>query len=252
MQTPAKQALACWIVAALGLGLALRVALGPAGSAEGAGEALGRLFALTGAAALATWWLARRRAPPWGWARFVGAYVLAVLLLAVVSAFGRARAAPPDMAWPLQLELPTPWTSERLEGLSSAPQDQGLGRRLRLRHDDARGTALIELSCGWRERLHASTPAQDVTKVQRSLADALASQGLEAALSPPRAERHGTRQWHVADVTAQNDEGVVLRQRFALSQTERCALTAVLAGQPAAFEAQQATFERALGLLRSD
>jgi hypothetical protein len=252
MQTPAKQALACWAVAALGLGLLLRIALGPAGSAEGAGEALGRLFALTGAAALATWWLARRRTPAWGWTRFAGAYVLAVLLLAAVSAFGRARAAPLDEAWPLQLELPAPWTGERLEGLSSAPQDQALGRRLRLRHDDANGTALIELSCGWRERLDESTPAQDVLKLQRSLADALSGQGLEAALSPPRVERRGARQWHVADVTAQNDEGVVLRQRFALSQSERCALTAVLAGQPAAFEAQQDTFDRALATLRSD
>lgn len=251
MQRHTKQALACWAVAALGLAGLLRAALGPAGSAEGAGEAIGRVFALTGAAALATGWMARRRSPPWSWARFAGTYVLAVLGLGLVSAFGRARAADSD-DWPLRLELPPPWSSERLEGLSSAPADQALGRRLRLRHDDANGTVLIELACGWRDRLDDAPPAQDLLQVQRNLAQALTVQGLEATMSPARTESHAGRQWHVAEVSAQNDDGVVLRQRFALTRSDRCALSAVLAGQPAAFEAHDATFERALATLRSD
>ena len=92
MSLAAKQALACWLVALPLLIAALFVFLGAPGSADGAGEAIGRLCAHTGIAALLAWAIARRKLPPWSWLRFVALYVALVIVLAVVTSAGRAHA----------------------------------------------------------------------------------------------------------------------------------------------------------------
>jgi len=92
MSLVAKQALACWIAALALIVAALFAFLGVPGSPEGAGEAVGRVFANTGIAALLGWLLARRKTPPWSWGRFVLVYVALVVALAVVANAGRVHA----------------------------------------------------------------------------------------------------------------------------------------------------------------
>ena len=93
MTLAAKQAFACWI-AALALSIAALFAfIGAPGSPDGAGEAIGRLFAHTGIAALACWMIARKKMPAWSWARFAGVYVAVFIALAVLATAGRAHAA---------------------------------------------------------------------------------------------------------------------------------------------------------------
>jgi Ca2+/Na+ antiporter len=93
MSLAAKQALVCW-VAALGVIVAALFAfVGAPGSPDGAGEAIGRVFANTGIAALICWLLARRKTPPWSSIRFALVYVGLVAVLAIVASAGRAQAA---------------------------------------------------------------------------------------------------------------------------------------------------------------
>ncbi|HEX3122997.1 MAG TPA: hypothetical protein VHQ21_06800 [Rhodanobacteraceae bacterium] len=93
MSLAAKQALVCWFAALLLIVAALFAFVGAPGSPDGAGEAIGRVFAHTGLAALICWVLARRKAPSWSWGRFVLVYLALVVVLAVVVNAGRARAA---------------------------------------------------------------------------------------------------------------------------------------------------------------
>jgi hypothetical protein len=250
MSKAGRQAWACWAVAAFGLLGLLRLALGPAGGAEGAGEAIGRLLALTGVAALATWWLARRRAPAWGWARFAGTYVLALLLLALASAFGRARAEAP-LGWP-ELAVPEGWTSERLEGASSAPQDQERGRRLRQQWHGATGTVVLEATCAWLARTEVSAPGAELAKAQRHIGAAYAAQDVQVTPSPIRSAQFGGRDWRIADLQMRQQDAVVLRMRVAMARTSRCALSVMFAGAPEPFASQEARFDVALAELRSD
>ena len=93
MSLAAKQAFACWI-AALALSVAALFAfLGAPGSGDGASEAIGRLFAHTGIAALFCWMIARKKTPPWSWSRFAIVYVAMFIALAVVASAGTARAS---------------------------------------------------------------------------------------------------------------------------------------------------------------
>ncbi len=93
MSLIAKQVLVCWFAALALLVAALFAFVGAPGSPEGAGEAVGRVFANTGIAALICWLLARRKAPPWSWSRFALVYVALVVALAAVASAGRAHAA---------------------------------------------------------------------------------------------------------------------------------------------------------------
>jgi len=92
MSLAAKQAFACWIAALLLSVAALFAFLGSPGSPGGAGEAIGRLFAHTGIAALLCWVIARKKLPPWSWARFALVYAAVFIVLAVVANAGTARA----------------------------------------------------------------------------------------------------------------------------------------------------------------
>jgi len=92
MPLVAKQAIVCWIAALALIVAALFAFLGTPGSPDGAGEAVGRVFANTGVAALICWLLARRKTPPWSWGRFVLIYLGLLVGLAVVANAGRAHA----------------------------------------------------------------------------------------------------------------------------------------------------------------
>jgi len=92
MSLVAKQALVCWFAALALIVAALFAFIGAPGSPDGAGEAIGRVFANTGIAALICWVLARRKAPAWSWGRFVLVYAALVIVLAVVANAGRAHA----------------------------------------------------------------------------------------------------------------------------------------------------------------
>ena len=92
MSLAAKQALVCWFAALVLIVAALFAFVGTPGSPDGAGEAIGRVLAHTGIAALICWLLARRKTPPWSWVRFVLVYLALVVALAVVANAGRAHA----------------------------------------------------------------------------------------------------------------------------------------------------------------
>jgi hypothetical protein len=92
MSVATKQALVCWVAALALIIAALFAFVGAPGSPGGAGEAIGRVFAHTGIAALICWVLARRKTPPWSWGRFVLVYLALVVVLAVVANAGRAHA----------------------------------------------------------------------------------------------------------------------------------------------------------------
>jgi hypothetical protein len=252
MSKAGKQAWICWGVAALGLIAGLRFWMGPAAGAEGGGEAIGRLVALTGAAALATWFVARRQVPGWGWARFAIIYVCAVILLAVISASGRSRAEDFVRSFPLALDTPDGWNVEQLEGLSSQSQDRLLGNRLRQQWNGADGNAVLEASCAWIDRNETGVPEAELEKVLRQLGKAYVAQGLQVTSSRVRSESHAGRTWAIADLEVSRDESAVLSQRTAMSRSPQCALSVVLAASPLAFAATQARFVDALLELQAD
>jgi hypothetical protein len=128
MSLVAKQALVCW-VAALGVIIAALFAfVGAPGSPDGAGEAVGRVFAHTGIAALICWLLARRKAPPWSWGRFALVY-----LALVVDVWRSSRM--PDARTPLKRWRPMlfPLRSARAGNLRRIRRNAGtpLGRAAR-------------------------------------------------------------------------------------------------------------------------
>ena len=127
MSLVAKQAFVCWFAALALIVAALFAFVGAPGSPDGAGEAVGRVFAHTGIAALIGWVLARRKTPPWSWGRFVLVYVALVVVLAVVANAGRAHAAEPMVsgsicAGPCASRQPSPTSSvDRPQAATSAP-----------------------------------------------------------------------------------------------------------------------------------
>jgi hypothetical protein len=236
MTKSATQALVFWGVA---LGLALLVlfaVLGPPGSSEGAGEAVGRLLALTGFAALATWMLARKKMPEWTWLRFGLVYFAAIVVLIVISSFGRARAAE---AWPFSVTFPPGWTIEKLQGVSSAPEDLDKGVRTRGRWSGGDGVVILEVGCA---TLVAGKPveiAKEMDEVIEATNSAYEVQGIVSASTPPTAERHAGLEWRIADATSRNAAGTQIRRTLAMSQNAHCLLVANLVSTPSAHERQR-------------
>lgn len=92
MTLAAKQALACWLGALALIIATLFALLGAPATADGAAEAVGRVVAHTGIAALLCWFIARKKLPPWRWGRFALVYAALIVVLAVVATAGRAHA----------------------------------------------------------------------------------------------------------------------------------------------------------------
>ena len=95
MRTSGKQALACWAGALIIATTALYIFIGAPKSAEGAGEAIGRLLAHTGFAALVCGLFARKSEPAWSWLKFVAIYVLIFIVMAFVGMQRPAHAGSP-------------------------------------------------------------------------------------------------------------------------------------------------------------
>ena len=250
MRTAAKQALGLWWGSFALAFVALWLLLGIPADAGDAGAALGRLWAHAGFAALFTWLITRRRDPVWSWWKTAGLFLLIGLVLALVASVGRTRAAEPAIDWPLSLPVPTSWSAQRLDGVSSAPEDRGLGVRLRLMwRGESDEVAAMEFTCAWRDAVDAGDPARDADAVQQQTVTGYAAMGLDAERGAAAQHRAGGRIWHTREVSAHNDEAA-LQQQFALSRSSRCALTATLTGTPTAFAQHLPEFHRALDALQ--
>lgn len=246
MSKSARQAFVYWGVA---LGLALLVlfaVLGAPRSSEGAGEAVGRLLALTGCATLATWMLARKKMPEWTWLRFGLVYFAAIVGLVIISSFGRARAAE---AWPFSVTFPPGWTIEKLQGVSSAPEDLDQGARMRGRWSGEAGVVILEVGCA---TLHAGKPvdiASEMDEVIEATDSAYEAQGIVSASEPPTAERHAGLEWRIAETTSRNASGAQIHRTLGMSRNAHCLLVANMVGTPSAEDLQQNAFRAVLDSL---
>ena len=87
---PFAKAFACAGAASLLAFAALFAVLGPPLTVDGGGEALGRLALTVCVPALIAGWLARRSATAWPFWKIALVFVLALIAILVVQAFGRA------------------------------------------------------------------------------------------------------------------------------------------------------------------
>jgi hypothetical protein len=243
MQKPARQALAFWLIAAALILLVLFSVLGAPRTPDAAGEAIGRVLAQTGLAALLAWWLARRRNPPWSWLRFGAVYVIAVVALGLLAAMGRARA---DEALPFTAAFAQDWTVEQRAGVSSAAQDQAAGIRQLARWNGADGAAMIVITCSWlRPNDHPDVGVQ-LRGVVKGMSDGLSKQGITLDQDAVRTVQKGHRDWLQIDLRARDASGTRLVQTLAMTSTQRCLATAMLSGTPQAHAQQTAQFSSVL------
>lgn len=249
MHTPGTKALLLWFVSFVLIVALLFLLLGKPGSPDGAGEAIGRVFAHTGIAALATWFLARKKTPPWSWPRFAAIYIAALVVLGLLAAFGhRSEAA--ERAFPFETHYSQEWSVERLPGVSSAPQDRDLGIREIARWEGADGSAVIAVSCSWLAK--GDVPALDVqlSKVVDGLRATLASQNVSVTMSNTRHVSIGEREGLFVEAQVSRAESTVFRQQIAVTSTKDCFVAATFAGTPRAFEEQSEAFASALRDIR--
>ena len=247
MQKPAMQALTFWLIAAALILLVLVGVLGAPRSPDGAGEAVGRVLAQTGLAALLAWWLARRRNPPWSWLRFGSVYVIAVVALGLLTSMGRARA---DEALPFTAAFAQDWTVERLAGVSSAPQDQAGGVRQRARWNGADGAAMIEITCSWLQPNDHPDVGLQLRGVVKGISDGLSKQGITVDQDAVRTVQKGHRDWLQINLRARDASGPRLVQTIAMTSTQRCLATATLSGTPQAHAQQTPQFSSVLDHLQ--
>jgi len=251
MQKPAKQALICWLSALVLIVLALRLILDEPGTPDGAGEGIGRVFANTGFAALATWLIARKKTPPWSWLKFAAAYFVAVVLIAIIASVGnRARANELDI--PFEAAFPKGWSVERLQGVSSAPADQARGVRERARWNGADGASVIELTCSWLAPHDSPDLAEQLKRIADGLKSALTQQGLSVEVSAVKSALIGKRPGLIVGLRALRKTDTAFVQKIAVTSTDRCLISATLTGTPQAFELQLAAFARILERVRLD
>ncbi|WP_395683168.1 hypothetical protein [Dokdonella sp.] len=243
MQNPATQALTFWLIAAALILLGLFSVLGAPRTPDGAGEAVGRVLAQTGVAALLAWWLARRRNAPWSWLQFGAVHGIAVVAVGLLTVTGRARA---DDAFPFTAAFAQDWTVERLAGVSSAPQDQAAGVRQRARWNGADGAAVIEITCSWRQPDDHPDVGAQLRGVAKGMSDGLSKQGITLDQDAIRTVRKGHRDWLQIDLRAHDASGPRLVQTVAMTSTPRCLATATLSGTPQAHAQQAAYFSSVL------
>ena len=251
MKQPAKQALICWFSALVLIVAALRLILGAPTTPDGAGEAIGRVFANTGLAALAAWMIARKKTPPWSWPRFIVVYFAAVVIIAIVASAGRtARASEPDI--PFAASFPEEWSVERLQGVSSAPMDQERGIRERARWDGADGASIIELTCSWLAPRDAPDLAEQLNRIANGLKSALSEQGLSVEAGGVKKAVIGKQPGLSVILRASRKNQTAFVQEIAVALSSRCFLSATFSGTPRAFELQLPTFVNVLGAMRFD
>jgi hypothetical protein len=244
-----KQALVLWLIALALIFTALFLFAGVPRTAEGAGETFGRVFAQTGLAALACWLLARGKTPGWSWTRFAGTYVLILIALGLLVSMGRARAAEP---WPFQVRFPDGWSSERLAGLSSMPQDEDLGVRSRATWEGLDGEALIEIACASLDP--GDQPDVDVQlhKVESAMISVLTEHLLRIDAGEVESLLLRRRKWRTVTLRANDPEGTRFVETIAVATSRNCLLVSSMAGTPEAFAKQQSKFTVVLDSLSAD
>jgi hypothetical protein len=231
-----KQALVLWLIAFALILAVLFFSLGVPQTADGAGEAFGRVFAQTGFASLACWLLARGKIPAWSWARFSGTYALIFIAIGLLAAMGRARA---DEPWPFEVRFPEGWSSERLAGLSSAPQDQDLGVRSRATWKGADGIALIEIACAAQHPGDHPDVDAELHKVATAMVSALTEQLGKIDVGEMESLSLTRRKWRTVALRAHGDEGSPFLETIAAATSRNCLLISIMAGTPEAFAQQQ-------------
>jgi hypothetical protein len=244
-----KQALVLWLIAFALILAVLFFSLGVPQTADGAGEAFGRVFAQTGFASLACWLLARGKIPAWSWARFSGTYALIFIAIGLLAAMGRARA---DEPWPFEVRFPEGWSSERLAGLSSAPQDKDLGVRSRATWEGLDGKVLIEIACAARDPGdHPDVDAQ-LHKVATAMVGILTEHLLEIDVGEVESLSLRSREWRTVTLRAHDNEGAKFAEAIAVATSGNCLLVSSMAGTPEAFADQQLKFAAVLESLTFD
>jgi len=204
--------------------------------ADRAGEAVGRLLALTATAGVACGWVAARSAHAWSWFKFVAVYAGFCVALLLVAAYGKSThagepQAPPGS--PLAIVWPAGWTVQHLSGASSDPADRDLGSRERgLLGDTAAPTAVIEIGCVRRDR--AARLDAEFKGIFAGAADGYRRQGFEVTETKP-SPTHIGKQDGLGAVLYATQGGVELMQDFSLAPGPACLLVSTLTARKAAF-----------------
>lgn len=248
MRKDTTQALTCW---AVGMGLLVTLLfafLGAPRTADGAGEAIGRGFGHTGLSALCVWFFARKK--DWSWPRFVGAYIVAFIVLAIASTMGNYSAAAEREPWPFEVTFPDGWKVEHLSGASSAPQDASLGVRDIARKGTELGAPVIQLACVKKD---VEDPPLDLEKMSMQIAARLEQQYGSANArtstvdSDTKLSRFPTRSI-VTTISLQDD--AVIRQESLVALTEKCLFSAQVAALPSEFDDAEKAFRHVIESIR--
>jgi len=237
VKTHVRQALVCSIVAFAATVCVAFAALGPP-STDRAGEAVGRLLALTATAGIASGWIAARATPKWSWFKFVIVYAAICVALLVITAYGRnARAGErqAEASSSLSIAWPSGWIVQHLAGASSDPADHDLGSRERgLLGDPAAPSAVIEIGCVRIDK--AVHLADEFTQIYRGAVDGYRRQGLAVTDARAAPTRIGVHEGLGAVLHAKRD-AVELIQNYSLAQSSTCLLVATLTARREAFSA---------------
>ncbi len=233
MKIHTRQAIACSVVAfALACG-ALFAFLGAPASAEGAGEAMGRLFALTGLAGLVCGWVAAKSPRLWSWPKFVGAYALTCVLILALTAHSYAvqpasgNAVGPDFT----AKWPTRWTVQHLDGISSDPRARGLGSRERGVFGDAKAPdAMIEVGCMHLVDGKPVKLAEEFERILSGVSKGYEDKGYVVSISKRYFTHVGTYDGLAATLVAVGEDTELI-QGLSIAQSATCLLTSSLSSR---------------------
>jgi len=150
---------------------------------------------------------------------------------------------------PFVTTYPAGWTVERLQGVSSAPQDKDRGVREIARWEGADGSAVIAVSCSW-----LMQPAPHLDALLKEVLDgyhrALEGQDLALDVGASKSMRIGGRDALMMDVRALKEDKPIFNQKIAVTLTEECVISATFAGTSKAFDQQADTFASFLNGIR--
>jgi hypothetical protein len=234
MKIHTKQAIVCSVVGfVLACGALYTFQSAPA-SADGAGEAMGRLFALTGLAGTLCGWVAAKGPRPWSWPKFVGVYALTCVLMLVLTAHSHAAAQPSTataVTPTFTVKWPAQWAVQHLDGVSSDPRDRGLGTRERVLFGDAKAPrAAIEVGCMQLVEGRPIKLAKEFERIVRGISKSYEDKGYLVAISKHYFTLVGTYDGLAATLVASNED-VELIQTLSIAQSATCLLTSSLSAR---------------------
>jgi len=243
MQLPVKQALGCWLASMILIIVALLAFIGLPPSADGAAQSIGRSIAHTGLAAIFSWLLARRKSPHWSWGKFILVYVVTLVVLGLITNSGRSHSV--DQApFPFSVSYSAGWKVERLEGVSSAPPDHKLGVREQAQWFEPNGRAVVSLTCAWLKEGDRPVLAEELARIVQGVTKGLEAQKLEVQSTSPSATVVAAHPGLMMELHATSKQHLVLTQLVAVTTSDRCFFSAVLATSSDAKPAQRQEFDR--------